>query len=248
MRGRPAVRFALWLVITLGVTSCGGGSAPGAGDGAPTAPTPPNSPAICRTYATATSTFGQGPLGSSTIETQCTFDRPSLHLTCRVATSAPGGCSSEGTSVISYSSISDFVDEGSAIGRVLRTGTQSTGSLTGCSLAGSSSGYDKVSFDSQRRVTSIVSGVQGGSVTQTFSSWDSIGRYTAGTTSDGSTLSFSYDDASKRMTSTSTARGSTVTSTYIYDSTNMPVKATITLPNGTLTQTTTTASTAQVCK
>jgi hypothetical protein len=149
------------------------------------------------------------------------------------------------TSVSTYRSRDDFVDEVRVIPGVLMQTTTTTTNSGGCGSGTSTVNY---TYDSQRRLTSFTTSALGVSGTTTYTAWDSSGRPTAGSF-PGTTISNVYDDAARTMTQTQTpsSGGSSTTVTTVDANGN---QVSVVVRSGPVTTTTTFANTAtaQVCK
>src|SRR5262245_21531207 len=165
-------RFGKALVSALIATACGGSK--DQGGGTPTAP----SSQTCRNYMTAytqVQTASANPGFSSTTVGTCTFTQSALQFNCSLRYSDTTGFSSTNTTISTFASVADIVDEVSVnppLFRVLTVaGTVVSGGVTTSNLG-------TYSYDGQKRLTRVVST---GSTT-TYSAWDNVGRPTAATT------------------------------------------------------------------
>lgn len=202
-------------------------------------PVAPSTQTGCRTYPTAatiTTTIGNN--------TQTAFMTGLFNASTRTSTitSVLANGNTCSTSVSSYSSVADFVDEVRVIpGVSLQTSTTNTNGA-GC---GGSTATVQYTYDAQKRLVSFGSG---GSLT-TYSAWDSAGRPTLGGF-PGTTIANAYDDATRTwvQTQTQTAGGSPSTTTTTFDANGNQLKVVTLSGNTTITTTYATSSTARVCK
>jgi YD repeat-containing protein len=144
------------------------------------------------------------------------------------------------TTVNSYRSTADFVDEVRVIPPLtLVTATSTTGSAA-CGSGTSSVTY---SYDSQRRLTQFTT--PGGPTT--YTAWDSSGRPTAGTYS-GSSLSYVYNDGARTLTLTTISGAVTSVDTITFDANGTNIMEVVRTGSNVSTTTNTIASTDRVCK
>lgn len=144
------------------------------------------------------------------------------------------------TSVNSYLSTADFVDEVRVIPPVtLQTAT----STTNAGACGSGTSNVTYSYDSSRRLTAFTSA--GG--TTSYTAWDSSGRPTTGSF-PGTSISNVYNDAARTLTQTQTAGGAISVSTITYDANGTNILVVNTSGAIVSTTTFTVTSTAQACK
>ncbi len=219
-------------VVALAIVeaSCGKSSGPLPG---------PSPGGTCRTYpiAATVATTSSG----ATISAQMTgkFDSPTNTSTVVSLLSSGAPCS---TTVTSYNSVADFVDEV----RVIPGVTLAIGNLTTNSgPCGPSIASVAFSYDTQRRLVQST-GVEG---TTTYTAWDGSGRPTAGGTSTGISISNVYDNTARTVTQTAAANGTEKVSTTTYDGNGNQTQVVI-REAGTTTSTTTFTNglTAMVCK
>jgi YD repeat-containing protein len=210
-----------------GTPACGGSSSPSPIGGSNT----------CRTYPTAasvtttTSGFTQNALLTGAFNASTNQST----VTTQFASGAP--CT---TTVNSYRSTADFVDEVRVIPPVsLQTST----STTNAGACGSGTSNVSYAYDGQRRLTSFTSG---GSTT-TYTAWDSSGRPTAGSF-PGTSIANVYNDSARTLTQTQTSGSATSVTTTTYDANGTNVMIVNTSGSVVSTTTITVTSTAQVCK
>jgi YD repeat-containing protein len=144
------------------------------------------------------------------------------------------------TSVNTYRSTADFVDEVRVVpGLLMQTATTTT-NTGACGSGTTSVAY---TYDAQRRLTAFSSGAS----TTTYTAWDTSGRPTTGSF-PGTTITNVYNDTARTWTQTQVTGASTSTTTTTFDANG----AQLTIVNVTgSTQSTTTftnTATAQVCK
>lgn len=149
------VAAALGLAVLLVCTTCSPDS--------PSGTTGSNSTIgqVCRSYPSVyTATISDGTSSS----TSCSFDRSLATLNC----SGPYG-----VTVRAYNSLTDFVDEGQLLGRILATSEQSPGHLT------------SYTYDEQRRLARWVAVYSDRSwndrADSVATAWDALGRPTVAT-------------------------------------------------------------------
>ena len=227
----------------------GGGSAGSGGSG------------TCRTYATAFTVTTTGGVSGTTMDTHSQgFDTGTLRLTDTYT---------GGNAVWRYASVAKFVDEaaflhapGGAIDAVI-TGASGSTTIT-------------ASYDGQGRRTGFATSTTTSQGTfpsrnETYTAWDTQGRETAGTfdsltplgageSCTGLSVTFSYNDATRTVTrvdSGGTTHSANMidwctpshgTRTTTYDSRFIVMQSVSQIPSGTITDTWSVTSTAQVCK
>jgi hypothetical protein len=214
---------ALALLSALAAT-CSGGSPSAPSPGAPgsTSVPGPQGPQTqsCRTYASVfTGITTAGPL-VSTIDSTCTFSTATNQGTCNLRYSDTLGGAGTATTVASYQSRGDFIDEV----RVVPPLTRSLGGTT--RITGSPGGLIDGSvtnhYDGQGRLIRQVAiySLASASGTIDYTAWDAVGRPTAanlvGPSND--TMDISYNDAARTMTtSRTTPQGQRTLCTMTYD-------------------------------
>jgi hypothetical protein len=221
--------LAMTLACSGDSSSNGNPAGPGSGSG------------ICRTYATAAdvTTTALGQTFNARLTAAFNTSNNTSTITTMSATGAP--CT---TSVSSYRSKDDFVDEVRVIPGVLMQTSTTTTNSGGCGSATSTVNY---SYDSQRRLTSFTTSVFGVSNTTTYTAWDSSGRPTAGSF-PGTTIQNVYDDAARTLTQTQTTGGSSSRTVTTVDANGNQLSVVATSGSVTSTTTFTNTATAQVCK
>jgi YD repeat-containing protein len=164
---------------------------------------------LCRTYVTAELKNMQPASLLSSASISGSFD-PSTRQATYIEAFSVGGpiCS---TTVYSYASTADFVDEVSVIPPKPLLSAQSTTSSGTCGTATSSVTY---TYDSAHRLTKVSS--SDGTAT-TYTNWDTFGRPTFGTLSTGGSVSTVYDNSARTATTKSAAGTGTITTTLTYD-------------------------------
>ena len=150
------------------------------------------------------------------------------------------------TSVDTYRSKDDFVDEVRVVPGLTLQMTRATTNSPGCGGVNSTVSYD---YDSQRRLTSFSTTALGVTSATIYTAWDSSGRPTVGSF-PGTTIQNVYNDAARTLTQTQTqtSGGSVSTTTMTYDANGNQVTSVVTSGNVTSTTTFTNTATAQVCK
>lgn len=230
---------------------CGGGSN-SPSSGGPTTPTGPSSPSgqtggSCRVVATASTlrTTAQG-FSSETSQT-CTFAAGVNQVTCTSRYSDNTGQSSTLTTVTTYASVGDLVDEVQSNPPrflALSTATTTVGS------AGTFSNSTQHTYDGQKRLVRIVGTSAAGTSTTTYTAWDASGRPTAANDVGpgfNNSLSISYDNAARTRTTSVLGLGLTTTETF--DANGNPIRQVVTA-GGAVSSTTdiTPLSTQQICR
>ena len=215
--------------------ACGGSSS-----SSPTTPTPgggTGAGGTCRTYPTAANVTTAGTGGSVSAMFTASFNSSTNQATITSLLPSGGVCT---TTVNSYRSTADFVDEVRVIPPVtLVAGTSTTGS----GLCGSGTSNVTYSYDSQRRLTQFTG--PGGPTT--YTAWDSSGRPTAGAYS-GSSLSYAYNDAARTLTLTTISGSMTSVDTITFDANGTNIMEVVKTGSNTSTTTHTITSTDRVCK
>jgi hypothetical protein len=222
------------------VAACGGDG--GSNSGNPGAPSPGGSSSgACRTYPTAATVTTTAP--GLTINSTLTGNFNTSNNTSTITTVSANGapCTS---SVNTYRSKDDFVDEVRVTPGVLMQTATTTTNSGGCGSGTSAVSYN---YDGQRRLTSFTTTTLGVSGTTTYTAWDGSGRPTQGIF-PGGTLQNVYDDAARTMTQTQTSGGAVSTTLTTVDANGNQVS--VVARSGPVTTTTTFANTgtAQVCK
>jgi len=233
---------AAFFVVAIAANACGGSgstTAPGSG-GSGSGGSGGGSSGSCRTFPTVTAatTTALGVAQSTSLTG--VFDPTTAKST--VTTLFPNGspCS---TTVSSYRSTADFVDEVRVVPGVTLALTAVTTTSGGC---GSSTGTVTFSYDAQRRLTQFAS--IGG--TTTYTAWDSSGRPTVGATNTGASIANVYDDVFRTLTQTQINGGTRSVSTQSFDANGIQTRVVVSDATGATTSTTTftNSSTATVCK
>jgi YD repeat-containing protein len=144
------------------------------------------------------------------------------------------------TTVVTYGSTSDFVDEISVIPPKVLASSQAISLSDACGGTTTNLVY---AYDSQRRLLRVVSSAGD---TTTYTAWDTSGRPTLGSFSSGGTVSTAYDSAGRTMTSTQSKGGVTSTIVNTFDVNGILISA---VDSGTgQTTTYTVTATEQICK
>jgi hypothetical protein len=252
LAGVPAGAYALMLVLILTAAACGQKSPTNpSGSGGNNAGNNNNNNNnnnnggnnnaggnACRTYSTAAdvSTTVSG-VTLQTGKTTGTFDQAAKQSTIKTFFANGALCS---TSVFTYNSVADFVDEVRVVpGVTLAASNTNTNSGT----CGSFVATVTYTYDGQRRLKTMTS--IGG--TTTYTAWDNSGRPTAGT-SNGITITNVYDDAARTLTQTQVSSSGQSVNVQTFDANGIQLKVVTTDSNGTSTTTYNNTGTAQVCK
>lgn len=165
----------------------------------------------CRNVATSATHVTTAGGFTATIKLTCTITRTPLTGTC--TNSYSDNLTRAGTttsSTTNYASIADFVDEVRVVPPLFKG---LSGSATATGQAGTNATTTAYSYDPQGRLTGQVSKGPSGTVTITYTQWDSAGRPTrARDVSRGSatTRVISYDDAARTRTTRATPEGQTI--------------------------------------
>lgn len=179
---------------------------------------------------------------SSSSPATCSWDANLRQLTCQV--SAPGGGPVCVTTVTTYNSTADFVDEIRVVPpALLRTSDVRTSDASPACAVGAIRNTAYI-YDSQRRLTQIASGPS----TTTYSAWDSSGRPTLGSLPAGTPVTIAYDPTARTQTETTGTGDAAVVVTTTFDVNGTPVQVVTVDAGVTTTVTTQVGSTAQVCK
>ncbi len=213
---------------------CSGGSSSSANPGSPSGG---GSGSTCRTYPTAASVTTTALGVTQNALLTGTFNTSANTSTITTALTSGTPCT---TSVNTYRSVADFVDEVRVIPGVLM---QTSTTTTNAGACGAGTATVTYTYDSQRRLTTVTSG---GSAT-TYIAWDSSGRPTTGSF-PGTTISNVYNDATRTWTQTQTTGGTTSTSTSTFDTNGAQLMIVNTTAGIVSTTTFTNTATAQVCK
>jgi hypothetical protein len=225
----------LIFIIFLGfsVNGCGSGSSGTSSDNQ-----------RCRLYATQYLSGGEGitngyPNISTPITVTCAFDAGSLSLTCSASYKDQYGSSALMTKSREYTSVSDFIEEASIVGRTLSVSYQFSNSGFGPdSIIHKRFGDGVNGFDSGKKLLSTDH--------VRFKSWDQQGRPTesepTGICTGDTGIRFEYSDQERTATMHSNTRTSTlpgdgtvpcvpITASITFDSHGNAVL--LTLPSGT---------------
>lgn len=247
----PASVMVIVLAALLAACSGGGSSSPtaptGTGGtatgGGGTATTPVATTQSCRTFASAYTTVTTSVQFTSTIAGTCGFDTATNQATCVNRYTDTLGGSGTSTSVTSYLSRGDAVDEVAVIPPLRRsTGTTTTG--TG-SIAGTSNLTN--SYDGQRRLTRE----DGSGYVTTYTAWDASGRPTSATSVNaGQTLALAmtYNDTARSLVTMTTTGGGSQSCSSTFDATGTNVSNVCGSGATQVTATTTVQATQQVCR
>jgi len=237
-------RTALLIVAVILNGSCKNNDNPGS-------PTPPQ----CRTFASQFIRQVVKPDFTTPQETsRCTFDTATATLTCSGPYMLSAGCPGTLTTAYSWASVSDFVVENGAVGKVLQTEQRETINYPS-SCAGTGTLMVKMAYDASRRLTSRSNSAVGSSgyLNVVYSAWDDRGRPTGGTVTSNDhpapcQLTESYDEQ-RRTYRTSVACEITGVETVSLDTNGNVVRIENT-KNGiaTSTETRTINSTQSVCR
>jgi YD repeat-containing protein len=196
----------------------------------------------CRNYETAFSTSTTGPNGATTATSTgtCTISTASLQVTCTTRTTS-GGATTTATSIWTYGSTADIVDEVAVVPpRRLALSLVVTSSAAPVTTT-------TFFYDAADRLTREASL----STTTSYTEWDDRGRPTVGTTvgAVGRTLAISYNDAGRITTTAISSGGQLVTTCRdVFDANGNQISSTCTDGGGATTTTRTISSTQRICK
>ncbi len=155
----------------------------------------------CRNVATALTAqmTATGEFNAS-MKTSCKFDSATRQSSCTVQYSDNRGTSMTSTSVSTYNSAADLIDEITVI-PPLNYALTTVGTQT--SNRGTTTGSVTNTFDANRRIVKTVNTSTSGDSTTSYTAWDAAGRPT-GATDVGkgfnNTRTISYDDAARTKT------------------------------------------------
>lgn len=169
----------------------------------------------CRNVASAYVTNDTAPGFSNITTTTCNFNGTTRQFSCTFTYSNSTGASGSGSSVTTYTSVADFVDEVAVIAP--RTYALSTSSVQSGTSGPSGSGTAQT-FDANRRLTQVIGTSAAGVYTTTYTAWEASGRPTNGTDVGpgfNNTLVVSYDNVQR--TRTTSVNGGLVTTTETFD-------------------------------
>ena len=195
----------------------------------------------CRTYPTATNVAVTQFNTTMTARLTASFNTSNNTNTITTISATGATCT---TSVDTYRSKDDFVDEVRVVPGLTLVMARATTNSPSCGGVNSTVSY---AYDSQRRLTSFSTTALGVTGATTYTAWDSSGRPTVGGF-PGTTIQNVYNDAARTLTQTQTGGGSVSTSTITYDANGNQVTSVVTSGNVTSTTTFTNTATAQVCK
>jgi len=230
---RRVVR-GLLLVSFVGYTGCSTSTSPSSGTDTG------GSTTSCRTYGTVqlVNTFPASIVTSGFSSLSGKYDPSTRQATFILAASFNGPICA--TSVFTYGSTVDFVDEVSVIPPKT---LQSSMAINLAASCGNSTSNQVYAYDSQRRLTRVLLS-NGDSIS--YNAWDGFGRPTLGTFSTGGTISNVYDNAARTTTITQSRAGVSTTTVNTYDANGILIN---TVDGGTgQTSTYTVTATETICK
>ena len=226
----PPSRFAVVLLAVLGPVSLGCAS-----------DNPVDPEESCRNFPGAF-TFVQTSAGlTQTANMTCTFTQSPTRLTCSGTFTTSNGFTGNTTDTINYNSTADFVAETAVVPPRIKHVSQQT-------VTAGTVSSNTVSYDAQGRP---VQQIGSGSGTIIYTNWDNSQRPTAATvTSNGvtSARTIAYNDSTRTQTFTDVAPGFQTNSVVTYDANGNHLSTTVNSPVGTLTSSTTMASTTRFCR
>jgi YD repeat-containing protein len=243
------------LVCTVvGQPTSGGQTGVRAGQGAPAT-------GQCRTYDTSTTAVTvAGPL-TATVTSAGVYDPWARRFTQNVTYSDNRGIRYSYVQVTTYQSAEDFIAEVVRLKAPAPLSSNPTGPATnivppltrslGTTASGTMAFTLENTYDTQGRLTQVVSTVPQGSVTTRYTAWDSFGRPTSGTlqsAASSSTLALAYDDKARTLTTNPSTRSLLAVGTRTFDGNGNP---TLYMQRASVcpvsTTTTTSGSTATAC-
>lgn len=200
----------------------------------------------CRTYASAyeTQTTADPMTFNSVIKGTCEFNAATLKTTCVNNYSDSIGTVTTSTSVTTFKSAADAIDEVGALPprrRSLMTETTTTSKTAKAAHTLTNT------YDAQNRLVKETAP----NATVTYTAWDSSGRPTAATQVTGSvtsTLAYTYDNATRTQTIVTTSSIANGKCTSVFDANGNNISNVCTTPGGTTTAKTVISATKQLCQ
>jgi hypothetical protein len=194
-----------------------------------------------------TKTSAQPGGHTSTTTTTCHYDKANTAVTCNNVYEDNLGTKNKFTSVTTFASVSDVIDE-------IKSNPPRRFPLTTVT-AGPIPTTLTYSYDGERRQTKEVSTTAQGTVyTTTYTSWDKEGRPTKGKTvytkAPTTEVEIKYNDATKTQTTKAGAGPQVMTCDLIFDENGNPASTSCKSPAGPVTSksTTTTSATEKICR
>lgn len=199
----------------------------------------------CRIYASAyeTQTTASPITFSSTIKGTCEFNAATLKTTCVNNYSDSIGTVTTSTSVTTFKSAADAIDEIGVVPPRRRSLTTETTTTTKTSKAAHTLTN---TYDAQNRLVKETAP----NASVTYTAWDGSGRPTAATQVTGSvtsTLTYTYDDAARTQTIVTTSSIANGKCTSVFDANGNNISNVCTTPGGTTTAKTMISATKQLC-
>jgi hypothetical protein len=204
----------------------------------------------CRTTATEATTKHSGRGFTAAATTSCQYDKTTNKSTCTTTYEDSLGTKTTTTSVSTFATLDDAIDETTVIPprrRSIRTDTTGKGSrpVNATSLVNT--------YDQQNRlVKENGSAGNAATYTTTYTAWDEKGRPTEGKSVSGAstnTLDLSYDDAKRTLIITTDTAGQRMVCTQAFDVNGNPVSSTCRGTAGSMNNsTTTTTATEKICR
>jgi YD repeat-containing protein len=201
----------------------------------------------CRIFAAAYTmrqTGSANPSFAGTTTGTCTFSAAALEVACTTRYSDTLGTSTTSSSIATYTSLEDMVEEVSVIPPLKRLV-----SVTG-NTPGQSRGTTSYRYDAQKRIVEE----RGTATTTIYTAWDRAGRPLAATTTGGrgrpTVLAMSYNDAARTMTTVNTQAGVSTSCVQTYDTNGNQIsyRCTSSAAGGTTRGTTTITETGKICR
>jgi hypothetical protein len=232
------VRNIVTAALCLAALACGKSSTePSDPGGNNNGTTPP----ACRTFATAYMTAFTGQPVTSNVTTTCGFSIVTNQLSCTHVGTSSDGESGTITTVTTYASRGDAVDEIAVIPPLRRAQSM----LTSYPFETDSITY---AYDASKRLAT-----EQGQGTTTYTAWDTAGRPTAGSrvggpTSTTTTKTLSYNNANRTLVTVDTTAGTSSTCTTVFDANGIQLSRTCGAGASLVVATTTLQTTAQFCR
>lgn len=191
----------------------------------------------CRTFTTAADVTTVSGGVTTNAKVTGAFNSSTNQSTSNTLFANGNACS---TTIGSYRSTADFVDEVRVVPGVFLLTSSTTTNAVAC---GTGSGTTTYTYDAQRRLTQTAN--SGG--TTTWTQWDNSGRPTLGS-SPGATYVISYDDSARASTTTTTTSNGTSVGILTYDANGNQLRNEVRGSSGTSVTTYSINSTDKVCK
>ncbi len=234
-----ATRLVSAVLCCAAAAACGSPSQPTESSGGANS----GSGVSCRTYQTASTVTVQSTDGvNASAPAACSWDANLHQLTCTISIAGGGPVCT--TTVSSYNSAADFIDEIRVIPlALLRTADVQTSTGAPPCGAGALQNITYV-YDTQRRLTQTSTGTSA----TTYTAWDSSGRPTQGSMTTGAPVTIAYDNAARTQTHTTGIGAAAIVVTTTFDTNGIPIKVVNEESGVTTTTTTQVTTTGRICK